>query len=274
MGLYDPRFEHDACGIGLICHIKGRKSHDIIRDGLKILENLTHRGACGCDETTGDGAGILMQMPHEFLRTCCHELDIRLPAEDHYGCGLVFLPRVADQRQQLMNRFEAVVREEGQIFLGWRKVPVDSTALGNLARNQEPVIYQIFIGRSPAYRRHGPLRTQTVHHPQGYGRFRPAGESGPGDLFSRPKPFLPDIGLQGHASGGPDDSLLSRPEPNGNGQRSGLGPPALQHQYVSDLGPGPSFPLHMPQRRNQYPQGQCQLAQCSPGPVQIGSFRR
>jgi glutamate synthase domain-containing protein 2/glutamate synthase domain-containing protein 1/glutamate synthase domain-containing protein 3 len=150
MGLYDPHFEHDACGVGLVCHIKGLKSHDIIRDGLKILENLTHRGACGCDETTGDGAGILMQIPHEFLRTSCHELDIRLPAEDHYGCGLVFLTRLADQRQQLMNRFEAVVREEGQIFLGWRKVPVDNTALGNLARDQEPMIYQIFIGRNPA----------------------------------------------------------------------------------------------------------------------------
>ncbi len=149
-GLYDPRFEHDACGVGLICHIKGDKSHAIISDGLKILENLTHRGACGCDETTGDGAGILMQMPHEFLRICSQELDIRLPAEGHYGCGLVFLPYETGQRQRLMNRFEAVVREEGQIFLGWRKVPVDSTALGNLARNREPVIYQVFIGRGPA----------------------------------------------------------------------------------------------------------------------------
>ena len=149
MGLYDPRFEHDACGIGLICHIKGRKSHDIIRNGLQILENLTHRGACGCDETTGDGAGILMQMPHEFLRSCCQDLDIRLPDEGNYACGLVFLPRNADQRQHLIRRFETVVREEGQVFLGWRKVPVASAALGTLARSQEPVIYQIFVGRGP-----------------------------------------------------------------------------------------------------------------------------
>ena len=148
-GLYDPRFEHDACGVGLICHIKGQKSHDIIRDGMKILENLTHRGACGCNETTGDGAGILMQMPHEFLRSCCQVQDIRLPAKEHYGCGLVFLPRDAELRKHLMDRFEFVVREEGQRLIGCRKVPVDSDALGELARSQEPVIEQIFIGRGP-----------------------------------------------------------------------------------------------------------------------------
>jgi glutamate synthase domain-containing protein 2/glutamate synthase domain-containing protein 1/glutamate synthase domain-containing protein 3 len=148
-GLYDPRFEHDACGVGLICHIKGRKSHDMIRDGLRILENLTHRGACGCDETTGDGAGILIQMPHEFLKICCNEQGIRLPAEERYACGLVFLPQDVHQRKPLMRRFEAVIGEEGQVFLGWRRVPVNSAALGLLARNQEPAIFQIFIGRGP-----------------------------------------------------------------------------------------------------------------------------
>ena len=148
-GLYDPRFEHDACGIGLVCHIKGQKSHGIIRDGLQILENLTHRGACGCDETTGDGAGIIMQMPHEFLAFCCQVQDIRLPPREHYGCGLVFLPQEAELRNRLMDRFETVIHEEGQLFIGWRNVPVHSEALGILARSQEPVIKQIFIGRGP-----------------------------------------------------------------------------------------------------------------------------
>jgi glutamate synthase (NADPH/NADH) large chain len=102
-GLYDPRFEHDACGVGMVCHMKGEKSHRIIVDGLQILVNLTHRGACGCDETTGDGAGILMQMPHAFLQKVSAEASIKLPAEKEYACGLVFLPRDQKQRQICMD---------------------------------------------------------------------------------------------------------------------------------------------------------------------------
>jgi len=146
-GLYDPRFEHDACGVGMICHMKGEKSHRIIADGLQILVNLTHRGACGCDETTGDGAGILIQMPHKFLQKASKQASIPLPAEKEYASGLVFLPPDPKQRALCMNRFEAVVGEEAQRFLGWRRVPVASDALGDLARQLEPAIYQIFIGR-------------------------------------------------------------------------------------------------------------------------------
>jgi len=146
-GLYDPRFEHDACGVGLVCHLKGHRSHAIIQDGLKILVNLTHRGACGCDQTTGDGAGILMQMPHGFLTKVSAEASIKLPDEKEYGCGLVFLPPDATLRRVCMDRFEEVVREEGQEFIGWRRVPVNSESLGELARQLEPAIYQIFIGR-------------------------------------------------------------------------------------------------------------------------------
>ncbi|UCD82470.1 MAG: glutamate synthase large subunit [Desulfobacterales bacterium] len=147
--LYDPRFEHDACGVGMICHMKGEKSHQIIADGLQILVNLTHRGACGCDETTGDGAGILMQMPHVFLKKISAEASINLPPEKEYASGLVFLPPDPDQRHICMARFEAVIREEKQECLGWRRVPVARKALGDLARQLEPAIYQIFIGRGP-----------------------------------------------------------------------------------------------------------------------------
>jgi len=131
----------------MVCHMKGEKSHRIIADGLQILVNLTHRGACGCDETTGDGAGILMQMPHAFLEKAVAETSVHLPAEKEYACGLVFLPSDPEQRKICMDRFEAVVRAEKQEFLGWRKVPVNSEALGDLARQQQPAIYQIFIGR-------------------------------------------------------------------------------------------------------------------------------
>ena len=96
-GLYDPRFEHDACGVGMICHMKGEKSHRIIADGLQILVNLTHRGACGCDETTGDGAGILIQMPHDFLKKAAAQASISLPEGQKYASGLVFLPPDANQ---------------------------------------------------------------------------------------------------------------------------------------------------------------------------------
>ena len=112
-GLYDPRFEHDACGVGMVCNLKGVKSHDVVHKGLQILVNLSHRGACGCDEKTGDGAGILMQIPDRFLRKVADDLKIKLPAETEYAAGLVFLPRAPAERTFCMELFERVLREEG-----------------------------------------------------------------------------------------------------------------------------------------------------------------
>ena len=146
-GLYDPQFEHDACGVGMVCNLKGTKSHDIIHKGLQILVNLSHRGACGCDETTGDGAGILFQTPDKFLRKVAGGLGIRLPEETAYATGLVFLPRNAEERKYCMGLFERVIRAEGQELLGWRNVPQHNEVLGDLARRVEPDIHQIFIGR-------------------------------------------------------------------------------------------------------------------------------
>jgi len=146
-GLYDPQLDHDACGVGMVCHIKGRASHDIVCNGLQILENLAHRGACGCDATTGDGAGILMQMPHTFMREAAPEAGIVLPEEGAYGAGLVFLPWEEDRQQWCRAQFEAVVRQEGQAFLGWRPVPVNPNVIGDLAQSTRPAIWQIFIGR-------------------------------------------------------------------------------------------------------------------------------
>ncbi len=146
-GLYDPQFEHDACGVGMVCNLKGVKSHDVVHKALQILVNLSHRGACGCDETTGDGAGILFQMPDQFLRKVTGDLRIRLPEETAYACGLVFLPRDPAERAYCMDLFERVIREEGQAFLGWRKVPQHNEVLGQLARAVEPDIYQLFVGR-------------------------------------------------------------------------------------------------------------------------------
>jgi glutamate synthase domain-containing protein 2/glutamate synthase domain-containing protein 1/glutamate synthase domain-containing protein 3 len=139
--------EHDACGVGFVVNMKGVKSHTIIEQGLQILANLTHRGACGCDPLTGDGAGILTQMPDAFLRKVCAELDITLPEAGEYGAGMVFLPERVDERNECLEMFEKVVREEGQRLLGWRRVPVNAGACGPLARESMPEIRQIFIAR-------------------------------------------------------------------------------------------------------------------------------
>ena len=149
VGLYDPTYEHDACGAGFICNLRGVKSHDIVHKALEILVNLTHRGACGCDEKTGDGAGVLLQTPHKFLQKVASAEHINLPDEREYGCGLVFLPREKNERKFCTDLFEQVVKAEGQQFLGWRDVPTQNSVLGEVARNVEPFISQIFIGRGP-----------------------------------------------------------------------------------------------------------------------------
>jgi glutamate synthase (ferredoxin) len=146
-GLYDPRFEHDACGVGFVVHLKGHKSHDIVEQALKVLVNMEHRSACGCEQETGDGAGVLIQMPHAFLARACADLGFTLPEPGCYGAGLVFLPRDLQQREECERRFEDVVRAEGQAFIGWRTVPTNNASLGKTAKEAEPVIRQAIIGR-------------------------------------------------------------------------------------------------------------------------------
>jgi glutamate synthase (ferredoxin) len=146
-GLYDPWFEHDACGVGFVVDLRGRKSHEIVAKALRVLLNLGHRGACGCEKNTGDGAGILMQMPHQFLLQECDRLKIELPPYGEYGVAMVYLPTDAHDRRHCEALFEQVIGEEGQRVLGWRTVPTDNSPLGPTAKKSEPVIRQIFIGR-------------------------------------------------------------------------------------------------------------------------------
>jgi len=146
-GLYDPANEHDACGVGFVVNMHGVKSHDIVRKGLELLENLTHRGACGCDPLTGDGAGILMQTPVEFFAAVAPQAGIRLPASGDWAVGNVFLPPSEGDRETAEQFFEKVVRQEGMEFLGWRSVPTDNRSIGGTAREVEPVVRQAFIGR-------------------------------------------------------------------------------------------------------------------------------
>ncbi len=147
-GLYDPQFEKDNCGIGILANIRGEKSHDIVKKGIEILINLTHRGGVGADTKTGDGAGIMLQIPHEFFSIACDNLGIDLPKEGKYGIGMVFLPRETTFTSQCEGIVERVVQEENQKMLGWRDVPRDSRLIGETAKGTEPVIKQIFIGNN------------------------------------------------------------------------------------------------------------------------------
>jgi glutamate synthase domain-containing protein 2/glutamate synthase domain-containing protein 1/glutamate synthase domain-containing protein 3 len=148
-GLYDPRFEHDSCGVGFVVNIKGRRSNQIVRQALTVLLNLRHRGACGCEANTGDGAGLLLQKPHAFLQQACAESGIALPEAAEYGVGMLYLPQDAAERYKCEKLFEEIVVEEDQRLLGWRTVPTSNALLGNWARKNEPVVRQVFIGRGP-----------------------------------------------------------------------------------------------------------------------------
>src|SRR4051812_45548338 len=145
-GLYDPRHEHDACGVGFVAHIKGRKTHDIVEKGLTILNNLRHRGATGADPLHGDGAGLLVQIPDAFFREEMAKQGVKLPKAGAYGVGMVFLPRNPAARQACQREIERAIKNEGQYLLGWREVPVDDASLGPTARGTMPVIRQVFVG--------------------------------------------------------------------------------------------------------------------------------
>ena len=146
-GLYDPQFEHDACGVGFVVHMKGKKSHEIIEQGLTILVNLDHRGACGCEANTGDGGGILMQVPHKFLAKVTAKLGYTLPAAGQYGVGMLFTSPDAAAREKAARAFEKIAVEEGQSVIGWRDIPTINTTLGNSAKASEPFMRQVFLKR-------------------------------------------------------------------------------------------------------------------------------
>jgi glutamate synthase (NADPH/NADH) large chain len=148
-GLYSPEHEHDACGIGFIADIEGRKSHDIVLKGIQILVNLTHRGACGCDPQTGDGAGILIQIPHAFFDREAKALGFSLPSPGEYGVGMMFLPVDPPERILCEGIVERIAEEEGLRVLGWRDTPLNGNAIGRLARSSQPYIEQVFIKRGP-----------------------------------------------------------------------------------------------------------------------------
>src|SRR2546425_212756 len=146
-GLYDPWFEHEACGVGFVVNVKGKKSHQITQHALQVLRTLAHRGACGWEANTGDGGGILMQVPHPFPKKQGEKMGFKIPKPGQYGVGLVFMPQDPPERQQCERVFERIVKEEGLKLIGWRTVPTDNASLGATAKASEPFVRQVFIAR-------------------------------------------------------------------------------------------------------------------------------
>ncbi|MGO3307008.1 MAG: glutamate synthase subunit alpha, partial [Sphingobacterium sp.] len=146
-GLYNPDFEHDACGVGFVAHIKGKKSHQQVKDALTMLENMEHRGACGCDPESGDGAGIMIQVPHEFLWEECINLGIQLEEPGYYGTGMLFLPKEEEINTICRDLIIRATEDRGMKFLGFRDVPVNREGIGVTALSAEPEIVQFFVSR-------------------------------------------------------------------------------------------------------------------------------
>ena len=153
-GLYDPANEKDSCGVGFVANLKGEPCHQNVLDALQMLVNMEHRGGCGCEPNTGDGAGILVGLPESFLRKVANdELGVTLPEKGQFGAGLVFLPKIDSERKKCIEAVEAIIAEQGQKCLGWRKVPVrtEEANVGPAARAAEPFIMQLFIGAADGY---------------------------------------------------------------------------------------------------------------------------
>ena len=250
-GMYRPENEHDACGLGFVANIEGQKSHDIVLKGIQILINLTHRGACGCDPETGDGAGILIQIPHAFFERECASLGFTLPAPGEYGVGMVFLPVDRQDRILCEGILEKTAREEGLTVLGWRDTPINGDTIGRVARNTQPYIEQIFIRRAPGMDQDALERKLYVLRKAAeaaVAQIRPQGEG----FLLHSLSFVAHHRLQGIAAGSADRQFLQGAFRSRGDERAVPGPPALLDQHVSELATGASLPLHLPQRRNQH----------------------
>ncbi len=283
-GLYDPQHEHDACGVGFVVDMKGRATHAIVHQALTVLKNLQHRGACGCEVNTGDGAGILIQMPDRFLRKVA---PAPLPPAGEYGVGLIFLPREAGDRARVQQLFADIIAEEGQRLIGWRDVPTDNSPIGPSAVAVEPVFKQVFVGKggnpgvpevrtaqsSGCARR---VRAEAVRH-QEAARAGGRSPSGAGALEAAVLPGQPLVqyaDLQGNAHREPDRNDVSRSDRSRHAVGAGARASAVQHQHVPLVAARAPVPHRRAQRRDQHPDRQHQLDAGAGGAPEIGGARR
>ena len=243
-GLYDPRNEHDSCGVGFVANIKGRKSHDLIARGLQILVNLDHRGAVGADPLVGDGAGCLIQMPDALLRDWANGQGLTLPAPGRYAVAMCFLPADPQARAIAVGHFEHFIAAEGQRLVGWRDVPTDTTGLGARVVETMPWISQAIVACGSGGRRSGCVRAQDPDHPQAdpeqrRGAGRAARHAG-AVRFLHAVVLDPHRRLQGAAAGAAGRQLLPGSAQSADGLGPGAGPSALFDQHLSRRGASPT----------------------------------
>ena len=261
-GLYDPQFEHDACGVGFVVNIKGRKSHTIVQQALQVLVNLDHRGACGCEANTGDGAGILMQMPHDFLgkpRRRSSVSNCPRPANMAWAC--CSCRTIPPSAKAVKAAFAKIVSDEGQTLLGWRDIPTDNASLGKTAKAAEPHMMQVFIGAQSGAQGRPGVRAQALRHPQARGAANPLRRqnSGGGKWFYVSSLSCKTVIYKGMLM--PEQVAKYYPDLRDPAMAIGAGAGAFAvfHEHVSELGPRASVSLHRAQRRNQHAARQHQL---------------
>ncbi len=258
-GLYDPQFEHDACGVGFVVNIKGHKSHRILEQAIQVLKNLDHRGACGCEVNTGDGAGVLLQMPHAFNEEVCRKARITLPGarrvRQRHHLHAAQPDRAAPDRAEV--RAGGAVRRPARARLAHRADRERHARRdGALLRAvHAPGVHQA----RPVARHRARLRAQAVRDPQAGLQRDPHLDHGRRRVLVRGQPLLPHHGLQGNAAHHAAGPVLPRPAQPADGDGAGAGAFALQHQHLPELGPRPPLPLHRPQRRDQHGARQRQL---------------
>ena len=260
-GLYDPQFEHEACGVGFVVNIKGKKSHTIVQQALQVLLNLDHRGACGCEANTGDGAGILMQTPHAFFKETTksgrlHPAVVRLNTA--WAWSFCRTKRRSAPSARRFSRPSST--EEGQRVLGWRTVPTNNASLGATARASEPFMRQVFIGRNAKLTDDLAFeRKLYVIRKRAENAIRYSGKVKGGDYFYLPSLSFKTVVYKGMLLTDAGRRVLPGLVASGDGIRAGAGPFAFQHQHVPELEPRASVSLSRAQRRNQHPARQHQL---------------
>ena len=262
VGLYDPAYEHDACGVGFIAHVRGERSHRLMQQAAHMLTRMDHRGACGCEPNSGDGAGMLTALPHALLRrVAADEFGAELGAPGTFSAGVFFLPQDDGERELCRRVVEEIVAERGQELIGWRKVPTrpEVADIGATALDSMPIIEQLFIRRRRRTRP-GRLRTRALPDPQA-GDDPPARQRSPRRSADVLRLFAvdPRDHLQGHADLRPARAVLPRSRGAGLRVPPGDGPLPIRHEHVPVLGPRAAEPLHEPQRRDQHAARQHEL---------------
>ena len=262
-GLYDPLYEHDACGLGFVARIDGRRTRETVEEGLEVLHNLEHRGTTGSDPETGDGAGILTQIPDAFLRKECKKLGLVLPESGGYGVGMLFETGEAEG-PDCGDRLAEICAEEGHELLGFRDVPVVPEAVGRCSA-QRHAAHQAVLRRA-SWGRRGGLRAEAIRHQAPPAR----GPRGLARLLRR-QPLREDGHLQGTLEGPAVVAVLPRPWGRGFRQRHSARPRAVLDQHPWELGARAPLPLHSAQRRGQHHKGQHKLDE---GPREPPAFGR